>query len=224
MALCVICRSTQSPEGDNKTVKVRDKGYSSLKLSCDVRGEKSLKDELINLYVSGQDIIVHKECRRKFTFLRGISDEKETPPPAKKSKHTAVDDEKKAYVLHNNKPGRPACPVSTEAFKKTCQWLKDSDQPKTLQEVEAHMAVHAGEDSTWSRRYLQNKLEEHFGDIIEIKSDGYNNIIHFKNTVKQIIGENVQRDEEEVDSMPSFIQNIRDDILKHKNEFCGKLE
>ena len=148
MALCVICGST----GDEKTVTLGQKGIAGLQKACDDRGEKLLSEKITQLCNTGQTITAHKECRRIFTLPM-------KPPPAKRAKHTntTANDEKKAVKHHT--PGRPACPKSAAAFKKTCQWLRCSDRPKSLQEVVGHMAQQVGEASSWSSIYLMRNLK-----------------------------------------------------------------
>ena len=152
------------------------------------------------------------------------------PPPAKRAKHTntTANDEKKAVKHHT--PGRPACPKSAAAFKKTCQWLRCSDRPKSLQEVVGHMAQQVGEASSWSSVYLRKKLEDYFGDGIEIKLEGRDNIIHFKyaeNEESMPSKPNIQKvgDESvsEISLFSKVSELIRKELLDKTHKFTGCL-
>ena len=75
----------------------------------------------------------------------------------------------------------------SEAFIKTCEWLESHAEPTSLCEFEEHMAGIVDAAHMCSRKYLRTKLVQKYGDHIEFISDGYRDILCFKDMPKRII-------------------------------------
>ena len=88
--------------------------------------------------------------------------------------NTTIDDEKKSVNEDQKpakKPGKPKNPITEQAFQNTCNWF-EHEETKSLREIEAHMAVLVGEANMWSRKHLQRKLVEKYGDSVNIQTEG----------------------------------------------------
>ena len=70
MECCIICKSTEG----NLNV-VFDKGYKTLLEICKMRDEKDMSEELKERKKSKEKILVHHDCRRKFTNIRNLEKE-----------------------------------------------------------------------------------------------------------------------------------------------------
>ena len=76
-----------------------------------------------------------------------------------------------------------------EAFRRTCVWLESLSEPKSLQEVEEYMSELVDEKDMYTRKWLKKKLLQKYGESVSFLSDGYRDIISFKDITNQIIND-----------------------------------
>ena len=85
---CLICRE---PANEN-CVTLGEKGVASLIQACKSRGEHSLLEDIEEKYTR-KNITVHKNCRKRFTDLRGFDhddEKKANQPPQRNYVHHAI--------------------------------------------------------------------------------------------------------------------------------------
>ena len=71
---CLLCNSGIANE--RSVVTLGEKGVSSLINACVSRGQHSLQEAIVTNKSVGRNITVHKDCRKRFTDLRNVDDEK----------------------------------------------------------------------------------------------------------------------------------------------------
>ena len=146
--------------------------------TCQHRLEDSYFSSIAHRVQNCSDLLAekaryHRLCASKFSKLN-----------QKQNDLASEADEKPS-----RKPGKPKDPIASDAFDKTCAWLESSAEPLSLQEVEEYMSGMTPESHMWSRRYIQYKLMEKYGDDIDIISEGYRNIVCLRNLAKRLIND-----------------------------------
>ena len=89
-------------------------------------------------------------------------------------------------VSSSNKKGRPKNATMMDNFAKVCNWLEDKSDCETYTIAELHekMVQLSEESPCYSRKTLQRKLIEHYGEnIFFANAPGRANIICFKDYV-----------------------------------------
>ena len=138
---------------------------------CDTRKDK-WRNETRHRVFNCNDLVhvegvYHKDCRVRF-FL-----------------------DKETLLVSPPKPkGRPQDPVLVKSFGQICAWLEGSTELYTLKEVHKKMKEFAGDNDTYSVKWLKTKLKDKYKDHIYFtEEDGCKNIVCFKNTASLVIND-----------------------------------
>ena len=88
--VCPICKFDINPnDPENPGVTLGKKGIITLLNACQARKKETLSQFIKSRRDSSGKIVLHVICRKGFTDLRNVEDDKNEQPPAKKTRSSS---------------------------------------------------------------------------------------------------------------------------------------
>lgn len=180
---CAICGFNLDGNND---ITLGEKGAQGIMTAARSRG---------NPIVILKGMTVHARCRKTFTdkrfFGKDLTNEKKSPGRPSNTSFECIDEDIPFKVKRRRSSGRPQNESQFTAFLKTCSFLESKDDEQIS--LTALIGVMDNflkdtEEEAYSKKFMKERLQEHFGDRIHITSvQGISTVVTLRETAEKIL-------------------------------------